>query len=87
MSDFMFNAKFTTYTSNMYLGKKIVLIRTQLCDKLMSHFCNIYIYMYLMLIYKTFIMKFVVPLAFSIKNCGWKWNKFNHSIPFAIISL
>ena len=22
MSDFMFNAKFTTYTSNMYLGKK-----------------------------------------------------------------
>ena len=26
-------------------------------------------------------------LAFSIKNCGWKWNKFNHSIPFAIISL
>ena len=49
MSDFMFNAKFTTYTSNMYLGKKIVLIRTQLCDKLMSHFCNIYIYIYILI--------------------------------------
>ena len=75
----MFNANFTTYTSNMYPRKKIILIRTQLSDKLMYHFCNIYIYLtyvvnvlsrisIVMLICKTFIMKFVLPLAFSIKK-------------------
>ena len=83
MSVFMFNANFATYTSNMYPRKKIILIRTQLSDKLMYHFCNIYIYIYIyltyvvnvlsrisivMLICKTFIMKFVLPLAFSIKK-------------------
>ena len=30
-----------------------------------------------MFICKTFIIKFVVPFVFSIKICGWKWNKFN----------
>ena len=70
--------------------KKLILIWTQLRDKLMYHFCNIYIYIYLnyvvnvlsrisivMFICKTFIIKFVVPFVFSIKICGWKWNKFN----------